>query len=448
MLFRLKTSERSSNIIKNVAYITVIKGISLAVSFMIIPITIDYVSKSTYGIWLTMFSIVNWLGMFDIGLGNGLRNKLSEAIAQKNKKSATEYVSTAYFAIIAIAVVLLCISIPLCSIIDWISLLKLPDDYHYDISLTMATLFCFFCLRFVVQLVSIIYYAVQKSFMVELCNMCGNLLSLFVVYCGRNYFTEDKLLFLVCALCVPPIIMMVFFSIRLYCFGAYSYLRPRYSMVRTSKMSSLMSLGVKFFILQICSLITYSMTNFLILQFLNPDDVTYYNVAYKYFSALLILNNIFCMPLWSAFTEAYALKDYPWIANCIRKLTRLFIIICAAGLLMFAISPTFYRIWLQNKIEIPVSLSLMTLLFILTCCFNGIVISFINGVGKVRLQTLIAILTTLIYIPACKLLAVKLEFGVTGFVGYMFAINLISAVCSAIQTRKIFKNKAHGIWNA
>ncbi len=56
MLFRLKTSERSSNIIKNVAYITVIKGISLAVSFMIIPITIDYVSKSTYGIWLTMFS--------------------------------------------------------------------------------------------------------------------------------------------------------------------------------------------------------------------------------------------------------------------------------------------------------------------------------------------------------------------------------------------------------
>ena len=144
MLFRLKTSERSSNIIKNVAYITVIKGISLAVSFMIIPITIDYVSKSTYGIWLTMFSIVNWLGMFDIGLGNGLRNKLSEAIAQKNKKSATEYVSTAYFAIIAIAVVLLCISIPLCSIIDWISLLKLPDDYHYDISLTMATLFCFF----------------------------------------------------------------------------------------------------------------------------------------------------------------------------------------------------------------------------------------------------------------------------------------------------------------
>ena len=38
--------------------------------------------------------------------------------------------------------------------------------------------------------------------------------------------------------------------------------------------------------------------------------------------------------------------------------------------------------------------------------------------------------------------------GVTGFVGYMFAINLISAVCSAIQTRKILKNKAHGIWNA
>lgn len=69
-----------------------------------------------------------------------------------------------------------------------------------------------------------------------------------------------------------------------------------------------MNLGVKFFLLQISSLVTYSLSNFLILYYLTPSDVTNYNISYKYFSIITILNNIVCLPLWSAFTEAYFKK--------------------------------------------------------------------------------------------------------------------------------------------
>lgn len=447
MKFPIGTSARSQNIAKNVAYIFVVKGISIVVSFLVIPITLDYVSKPIYGIWLTMFSVVSWLSLFDVGLGNGLRNELSKVVARKDKIAAGEYVSTTYFAMIAISVALFLICLILCNVLDWIKLLKLPEDYAYDMSRTMTILSFFFCLRFVVQLISIIYYSVQKSFMVELIGMFGNLISLLLVYFGREFFPDDKLLFLVYALCLPPIVVMVVFSLILYNSESYKYLRPKYSSVRTSKMSSLVNLGVKFFVLQICGLLTYSMTNFLILQFLNADDVTYYNIAYKYFSALLILNNMFCAPLWSAFTEAYTLKDFSWIKNSIRKLNKLFLAICAIGVLMLLISPIFYKIWLQNQLTIPFSLSLMTMLFILVCCYNGIVVAFINGVGKIRLQTYIMVITTIIYIPACRFFAINMGFGVTGFVGYMFAMNLAVSLITMVQSKKIIQNKAYGIWN-
>ncbi len=414
---------------------------------MIIPLTIDYVNKSVYGIWLTMYSIVSWLSLFDVGLGNGLRNKLSAALANGEREAATEYVSTTYFAMLCISLSLLILSLILSYALDWVSILKLPSDYHYNISQTLAILSFFFCIRFVVQLISTVYFAIQKAFMVELINMLGNLIVLGAVYFGRQFFQNDKLLFLVFALCVPPILVMIVFSFRLFLSKSFGYLRPRISCMRKDKMTSLVNLGLGFFLLQICGLLTYSMTNFLILRFLNADDVTYYNLSYKYFSALLILNNIVCAPLWSAFTEAYALRDLRWIKNCVRKMSIFFCGICLLGIVMLLLSPYFYKFWLNGNIGIPFSLSTATMLFILVACYNGIVIAFINGVGKIRLQTYLTIINTILYIPLCYLLTEYFHFGVTGFVAYMFVSNLIISVISAIQTDKIINDRAYGIWN-
>lgn len=43
-----------------------------------------------------MSSIIGWFGFFDIGLGNGLRNRLAEALAKEDLKLARIYVSTTY----------------------------------------------------------------------------------------------------------------------------------------------------------------------------------------------------------------------------------------------------------------------------------------------------------------------------------------------------------------
>lgn len=442
-----KMSPRSKNVVKNIIYISVIKCVNIGISFLIIPLTLNYLSDSVYGIWLTMYSVVSWLMFFDVGLGNGLRNKLSSAMANQDAAEAKQLVSTAYISMGALSFILFLISALLIGVLDWQSILKLPQDYAYSIKITLLWLCGAICIRFVVQLISTICFAIQQSFLTELINLVSNILSLGMIYFGRAYVTGDKLLFLVFALAVPPVVVMILFSAAIFLSKKFSYLRPAFSSFRKRMIDSLVNLGVKFFVLQICGLVVYALTNFLILRFLNPADVTDYNIAYKYFSALLILNNIICAPLWSAFTEAYTKQDYAWIKNCIRKMRMVFMGITAMGLLMLIFSRQFYDWWLQTDLPISFWLSLWTYIFILVCCYNGIIVSFINGVGKIKLQMIIAIVTTILYIPACYILSVKLGFGVCGFVAFQAIANLLSSFFGTIQTNKLVENKANGIWN-
>ena len=77
-----KGHERSIRTKKNILASFLIKGSNVIINLMLIPLTINYVNTTRYGIWVTLVSIVGWFSFFDIGFGNGLRNKFAEAIAK------------------------------------------------------------------------------------------------------------------------------------------------------------------------------------------------------------------------------------------------------------------------------------------------------------------------------------------------------------------------------
>ena len=79
--FLNKGQERSIKAKKNIISSLLIKGGSIGVSLLLVPLTINYVNADRYGIWLTISSIVAWFSFFDVGLTQGLRNKFAEAKA-------------------------------------------------------------------------------------------------------------------------------------------------------------------------------------------------------------------------------------------------------------------------------------------------------------------------------------------------------------------------------
>jgi len=73
--------ERSVNIRKNVLFSVLLKGASIPVTLLLVPMTINYINPVQFGIWLTISSVIGWMNFFDIGMGLGLRNKLAHSLA-------------------------------------------------------------------------------------------------------------------------------------------------------------------------------------------------------------------------------------------------------------------------------------------------------------------------------------------------------------------------------
>ena len=99
------SSGRSKKAMRNIVLSFFAKGISVASSLLIVPLTIHYVNPTQYGIWLTLSSIIGWVAFFDLGLGNGFRNRFAEAKAQGDLELAKNYLSTTYFAVAGIVFV-------------------------------------------------------------------------------------------------------------------------------------------------------------------------------------------------------------------------------------------------------------------------------------------------------------------------------------------------------
>ena len=102
----VNSSGRSKEAVKNIIISTIARGVSMICSLLLVPITINYVNPTRYGIWLTLSSIISWILLFDFGLGNGLRNRFAEAKAKGDMELVRQYVSTTYYTLGAIMLVL------------------------------------------------------------------------------------------------------------------------------------------------------------------------------------------------------------------------------------------------------------------------------------------------------------------------------------------------------
>jgi O-antigen/teichoic acid export membrane protein len=66
----------------------IVRIVGIAITLLYIPLLLDFLNEEKYGIWITLTTIINWIRIFDVGLGNGLRNKLAEAIALNRQTEA------------------------------------------------------------------------------------------------------------------------------------------------------------------------------------------------------------------------------------------------------------------------------------------------------------------------------------------------------------------------
>jgi O-antigen/teichoic acid export membrane protein len=211
-------------------------------------------------------------------------------------------------------------------------------------------------------------------------------------------------------------------------------------------------LGARFFIIQISALILFQSANFVIIQFFGPAEVTKFNIAYKYFSALHMVFTIVMGPYWSAFTEAWVKQDFAWIRRTIRNLTRLWGLFVIMGILMLLVANLFFEVWIgkesMKNIHIGMNLQIALVVNFLLFSFGGIYTMFINGVGKITMQLISLALGAMLFVPMCYVFVKVLGWGVESVIIASILSNFYSFVVAPIQYNRIISGRAYGIWNS
>jgi O-antigen/teichoic acid export membrane protein len=438
-------SDRTKNITKHVLLSFVYKGGSILASFLLVPLTINYLDTENYGIWLTLSSFIAWFSFFDIGLGNGLRNKFAEAKAKGEMTLARGYVSSAYFTIGAVSIGLIVIFTALNFFIDWTKVFNTSPNLQKDLSLLMPIVFGFFCLQLVVKLITTIYTADQHHSMQGKINFFTQIGSLLLIWIMTKTSESSLLIFGVIFSAIPVIILLCF---NFFAFNKrYIDFKPSIKHWKKEYLKGIFGLGILFFVVQISGVILYSTDNFIISNLFSPADVVPYNIAYKYISIATMILSIIAAPYWSSITDAYNRHDFEWIQKAMKQLekfTLLFSIMCAV-LLLF--SNYLYRLWVGDEIEVSFILSALvciyTIMIIILTPFNY----FINGTGKIKMQLIQTTLMAIVNIPISIFFAINLNFGINGIIIGTIICVIPGVVLSRIQYNKLINKKALGIWN-
>lgn len=438
-----KGEERTVRAKKNILASIIIKGIDSLVYLLLVPVTLGYLNSYEYGIWLTLNSLLMWINSFDIGLGNGMRNKLAEAMAKDDKHLGRIYVSTTFFMLIVLMFILILIG-SLCEpFVDWYDILSTTKEKVPHLSEIVYVAFAIFCLNFIFKFIGNVYLAMQLPAINNLMVVSGHLLSLIVIY----IFTltiPGSLFWVAIAYSISPLIIYLL-AYPVTFNKIYPYFKPSIHFFKKEYIKGLFNLSIQFFLLQLSSILLFAFTNLLISHMFGPENVTPYNISYRYFSLMPMLINLILAPMWSATTDAYAKGDITWIKRTMDSVRKILLLATLGLFIMVIISKYVYYIWIGSMIKIPIDMTIIMSIYICIFIWSFAYSNFLNGLGKLRIQTINTIIVALLYIPVSYFLGEQM--GIKGILVGMCVLNCSGLILNYMQFNKVMKGRSHGIWN-
>src|SRR5579863_2092931 len=141
------------------------RGVGVVISVISVPLTVGYLGGERYGLWIAISTMLAWLGLADLGLGNGLTNALSEAYATGRRDLARSYVATAFFALSAVMLLVGIGVVVLWPYLDWAAIFNVHSaQAQAEIGPAVAVSIAVTLLNFPMSLITTkIYLAHQEG---------------------------------------------------------------------------------------------------------------------------------------------------------------------------------------------------------------------------------------------------------------------------------------------
>ena len=434
---------RTANVLRQLKGSIGYRAGAMVLSFLAVPIMIRVLGTEQFGVWSTLLSIMSWAVFFDLGIGNGMRNKVAAALADDNKTEARLYIASGY-TMIGLVVFIIWVTLTTASyFVPWQVVFNTTAVSENELRQTFQFTAFFVLLNFWLGLVAMLFNAVQKTSFVELGRLITNFLVLIFVFALAK--TEASS---IRSMAVLYGIALVFANLLL----SALFFKPRRDLrptihVDLQHVRPLLTLGSQFFVIQLAVLVIFTTDKILIAQIFGAESVAEYDVMFKIFSLLTISHGLILAPLWAAYTDAYRKDELAWIKTMLRRQLQIFGGFTVAVLILTLLSKPILALWIGESVQANYSLSIAMAIFCLVSGWNNIFATLLNGVNKIKLSAYVSAIAMLCNIPLSIVLAKYTNLGTSAVVlGTIFSL-LPGVLLGPIQAAKIVNKKDSGLWS-
>lgn len=434
---------RSNLIRKNIIISFCIKIWSALVQLLMVPLTLHCLGVYENGLWLTISSLLIWIDNLDIGLANGLRNKLAVHLALGEKIEAQKTVSSTFYMLVLLFIPIIFLINIWIFCVDTYQFFNVDSDIVNNLNVILHVSAILVCTTFIFKFIGNFYMALQLPAINNALNTLGQTIALLGVVVLYVTGIHSLLCVALINTISPLIVYVVAYPVTFY--KKYPDLCPHISMVSKSSMKSLATTGIKFFVLQIAGVVLFMSTNILISRFFSPELVTPYQIAYRYFMVLQLIFVIICAPYWTATTDAYKKNDFEWIKKSNKLLDKMMTSLFIIAFFMVIFARPIYTIWIgdANAVSLPMTVIVAVYVMILVASMRYSYI--LNGFGTLRLQLIMTIIAAVLYIPLATLVC-SYKNNLNYLLYVMCAVNLPGLLVNIVQYYKIVNRRAKGIW--
>ena len=365
------------------------QGISVLTALISIPLTLGYLGNERYGLWVVISSTIAMLSFADLGMGNGLINAISEAYGKNDKALANRYVSSAFFMLTFIAVVLGLIFAILYSHVSWSWLFNVSSSQAIrDAGPAIVVFMVCYLINLPLGIVQRIQVGYQEGFFNSLWLAVGNLLGLGSVLLAIHL--KADLPWMVFAMAGVPVLATGINGVFLFSFRR-PWLFPDIKGVSIIAAQRVLKTGFLFFILQIAGALGYQTDNLVISHFLGASYVPQYAIPMRLFMIFPLILSFVLSPLWPAYGEAISRQDVSWIRKTFIRSVKLALAVnVVPALLLIIIAPFIIHIWTGTMIAPPFILLLGLGLWAILNSLGGPIAMLLNGTNVIGIQVVCA----------------------------------------------------------
>jgi O-antigen/teichoic acid export membrane protein len=371
----------------NIAWAMTAKLVSMLVAVLSVPLLLQLLGTHVYGTWVTLTSLIAFITLLDLGVGNSMRNSVASMAASDEASVQLEFIG--FFRLLCIvaltAMALFGAAEPF---------LDLPGDQRLGAWLLYGPLL----LLLPLLLGGSVLQGARATGLQAVLQSAGGwgffAFIALMAWLGRS--PDLGVLAVAWSFCnVLALSVMFVFALRT--------LRVPVKRLLQGSLASLpkgrLRVGLEFLVLQLSSLVLYSLGNILVFRHLGANEVARYDVVNKIFQVGLSLYTIVIGVMWSEIAKFRATGDGSALTRTWRRLAAVATLFSMASVIGAFGMPTLVEVWTRHRIQVTSgeALAVAALVSIQALSYVGAV--FMNAFEQIRLQILLAIVSITMMIP-------------------------------------------------